>query len=148
MHVTKLLAAAAIAAVGVTTSVSADVAQQRDKLMRMSGGAMGALGAMAKGETEFDARLAAVGLQALNTVAVVFGDYYPEGSQSTEGKYYGSPKIWEDRAGFEAAVAEFEKATAAAMEAKPADKEAFVAVFGPIGKTCGDCHEKYRVKVE
>ena len=148
MQVTKLLATAAIALVGVTTTVSADVVGTRDKLMQLSGGAMGALGAMAKGETEFDARLAAVGFQAMNTVANAFGDYYPEGSQSTEGKFYGSPKIWEDRAGFDAAIAEFAKVTAAAMEAKPADKDAFLAVFGPVGKACGACHEKYRVKVE
>jgi cytochrome c556 len=147
MQFTKILAVAAIAAIGATAA-TADVAQKRDQLMRMNGGAMGALGAMAKGETEFDARVAALGFQALNTVAAVFGDYYPEGSQSTEGKFYGSPKIWEDRAGFDAAVAEFAKVTAAAMEAKPADKEAFLAVLGPIGKTCGTCHETYRVKAE
>lgn len=148
MHVTKILAAAAIAAIGVTTAASADPIATREKLMWANGGAASALFPMAKGETEFDARVAAIGFQSLNAVALTFGDYFPEGSQNNSGKFYASPKIWEDRAGFDAEVAKFIEVTQAGMDAKPQDKDALMAVLGPVGQVCTSCHEGYRVKGE
>ena len=57
-----------------------------------------------------------------------------------------SPKIWQDMAGFEAKLAQFQKDTDAAAAAKPADLDAFKAVVGPVLKNCKGCHEDYRVK--
>lgn len=148
MSLRKILTLSAVAIVGAATVATADVKLTRDKMMWLNGASMGVLAPMAKGEADYDPKAAALAFQAMNATSLVFADLYPAGSESTEGKFYGSPKIWEDRAGFEAAVASFSAATQAAMDAKPADKEAFLAVFGPIGKACGDCHEKYRVKVE
>lgn len=148
MHVRRILGAAIIAASGAATAAAADPIAKREALMWLNGGAMGVLVPMAKGEVEYDAKKAAFAFQAMNTTAHVFGDYFPEGSESTEGDFYPSAAVWEDREGFEAALSEFEMATKAAMDAEPADHAAFVEVFQPIGKTCGGCHEDYRVKAE
>ena len=56
-----------------------------------------------------------------------------------------SPKIWEDKAGFDAKVASFAKAVTEA-KAKIKDLDTLKANFPGIGKECGACHETFRVK--
>lgn len=141
----KILAtAAALAAFG--SAAAAQELMVRDKLMMAVGASMGALGAMAKGEAPYDARVAQLGFTTMNAVALVIGDQYPEGSKQDVGKYYASAKVWDNRAGFDEAVAKFAADTSAAMEAKPADLDAFKAVFGKVAENCKGCHDDYRVK--
>jgi cytochrome c556 len=59
--------------------------------------------------------------------------------------YSPSPKIWEDKAGFDAAIATFAKAVTDA-KASVKDLDTLKAAFPAIGKSCGGCHETYRVK--
>ena len=84
----------------------------------------------------------------MNAAAVTFGDYFPEGSNT--GDTTASPKIWEDAAGFQAALTKFSDATGAAMAAAgkdgPADLDAFKAAMGPVMGNCKSCHEGFRVK--
>ena len=62
-----------------------------------------------------------------------------------EGDFSPSPKIWEDKAGFDAKIASFAKAVTEA-KAKIKDLDSLKANFPGIGKECGGCHETYRVK--
>jgi cytochrome c556 len=56
------------------------------------------------------------------------------------------PAIWTDRAGFEAKAAAYaEAADKLAALAKAGDKPGFAAQFGEVGKSCGACHDAYRV---
>ncbi len=88
-------------------------------------------------------------IATLNATAHTFGDYFPEGS-ADPAKSGAAPKIWEDPAGFEAALAKFSADVAAAMQASgkagPADKEAFQAAITPVLGNCKTCHETYRLK--
>ncbi len=76
-----------------------------------------------------------------------FPTLFPETlkGQKWEGEYSASPKIWDDRAGFEAKVASFGKAVAEA-KAKIKDLDSLKANFPGITRECGSCHETYRVK--
>jgi cytochrome c556 len=47
-------------------------------------------------------------------------------------------------AGFETALATFQQATDAGRAADPQSVEDLQAAMGPIGQSCGGCHEKYR----
>ena len=62
-----------------------------------------------------------------------------------EGDYSASPKIWEDKAGFDAKIASFAKAVTEA-KAKIKDLDSLKANFPAIGKECGGCHETFRLK--
>ena len=62
-----------------------------------------------------------------------------------EGDYSTSPKIWEDKAGFDTRIAAFAKAVTDA-KGKIKDVDTLKAELGAIGKTCGGCHETYRLK--
>ena len=68
---------------------------------------------------------------------------WPEGSGTSDTT--SSPKIWEDAAGFQAAIDTFRAATAAGDAAAPQDAQALGQQFGAIASNCGACHQAYRL---
>ena len=62
-----------------------------------------------------------------------------------EGDYSTSPKVWENKADFDAKIVTFAKAVTDA-KGKIKDVDTLKAQLGAIGKTCGGCHETYRLK--
>ncbi len=129
-----------------TSVVWADPMEEREALMKSNGKAMGMLAPIVKGEKDFDA---AVVMQALTTLAedaqkMDAAVLWPEGSNT--GDSTSSPKIWEDKAGFQAAIDKFRADTAAAVAAAPADLDALKVQFGSVASNCSGCHEAFRVK--
>lgn len=150
----RILTIAATAAI-ISSSIAfaaghGDAINARKAAMKEVGGAMGALSKMAKGEMEFDAAVAVASFEKMNEVSKTFGDYFPEGSETgmdSEGKETtAAPKIWEDMAGFEAAIDKFETDTAAAVAAAPQSVEELGPLLGSVGGNCKACHETYRIK--
>ena len=142
----RVLLGAALLAVTTGTAISAeDPIAVRKAMMKNVGAATGVGGAMMKGEMEFNAVAAELVLRTMNTAALGFGELFPAGSESG-GQSTASPKIWEDRAGFDAAVAKFQADTASGIAAKPASLDEFKAAFGAAAANCGSCHKAYRVK--
>jgi cytochrome c556 len=129
------------------------VAAQQDQVaktqlaMKSNGKNAGALSAMAKGEKPYDQATVDAALVALEEVAAKFPTLFPESIKGLkpEGEYYASPKVWTDRADFEAHAASFTKAVAEA-KGKIKDLDTLKATLPTIGKQCGGCHETYRVK--
>jgi cytochrome c556 len=62
-----------------------------------------------------------------------------------ESDYSSSPKIWDNRADFDAHIASFAKAVADA-KGKIKDVDTLKVSLGAIGKECGGCHETFRLK--
>ena len=57
------------------------------------------------------------------------------------------PEIWSDRAGFEAAAANYAaEATKLRDLAKAGDKPGFATQWGVVRQSCSACHDKYRAK--
>lgn len=142
----KFVAFAAAAASLMVTGALADPIDDRKELMRERGALMRVLAPIAQGQQPFDA---ATVLDALEQLAangqrgVDIDAYWPAGTETGDTK--SSPKIWEDRAGFQAAADKFAADTAAAVAANPQDLDAYRAVFGPAAGNCGTCHEAYRL---
>ena len=101
---------------------------------------------MAKGEKPFDAAAVKEALATLEQDTQKFdvAALFPEGTAT--GKTEASPKIWENMADFTAKADAWKKAVADAAAANPQDVAALGAQVGAIGKTCGACHEVYRIK--
>ena len=119
--------------------------EQRHELMEDVGSGAKTIGAMLEGERPFDAAAAMEALQTWDHAADVFGDLFPEGSETghdTEAR----PTIWTDRAGFDAALQKWSEAVDAAVAADPQSLEDLQAAAGPVFKTCKACHEDYRVE--
>jgi cytochrome c556 len=143
----KIVTGLMAAAMGLTIATAfADVKEDREAYMKTSGKLVfGALGPIGKGEQPFDAAAVAKALKEFGDHAAKFdvAALFPEGSgEGTEAL----PKIWEDKEGFAKAAEEFKAAAAAAAASNPADVGALNEQLGAIGKSCGGCHEVYRLK--
>jgi cytochrome c556 len=135
------VAAFAMLAAGVA---HANEIELRKAMMKSNGESMGVLAKMAKGEMDYDAAAALDAFTKMNKVAMQFGAMFPAGTE-TGGETTANPKIWEDAAGWEAALKKYADDTAAAVAAAPADKEAFMPVFGAVAGNCQSCHQAFRV---
>jgi len=127
------------------TWAAMDPIATRQAVMKNNGMAIGTLAKMAKGEAPFDATAANLAVRIFYSGSAGYTTLFPDGTQ-TGGDTEASPKIWEDMAGFEAKNTAMMEAAAAAMATPIADLDGVKAALGAIGKTCGGCHETYRVK--
>src|SRR3954466_14603754 len=107
----------------------------------------GVLAPMFKGEKPYDQAAVDAALTQLDDTAKKLPTLFPASVKDAkwEGDYSPSPKIWEDKAGFDAKIASFAKAVTDA-KASVKDLDTLKAAFPAVGKSCGGCHETYRVK--
>jgi cytochrome c556 len=125
-----------------------DVVNQVQVLMKGNGKNAGALGAMVKGEKPYDQATVDAALAQFEDTAAKLPKLFPDASKGLkppQGDYSASPKIWEDKAGFEARIATFAK-TASDYKGKIKDLDTLKVALPVIGKSCGGCHETYRLK--
>jgi cytochrome c556 len=113
--------------------------------MKQVGAGMKALGDMAKGEMEFDAPLAQMSVRAMLAAASGYAGLFPEGSEQGH-ETTAAPSIWEDRAGFEADLAQFVADLHVAVQSPPVDRAALGPLMQTLGGNCKACHEDYRIK--
>ena len=126
-----------------------DIVKDRQATMKANGRALGGtLSAMAKGDKPYDQAAVDAALTVLDDTAKKLPALFPESTKGikTEGDYSTSPKLWEDKAGFDAKVASFTKVVTEA-KAKIKDVDSLKSNVGGIGKECGSCHEAFRLKI-
>jgi cytochrome c556 len=144
MMIRTVLAVTALA-IGVTAVVAqSDPIAARKALMKANGDQSKIVGAMARGEAPFDLAKAKAALASFQDAGEKFPALFPDNSK-TGGETAALPKIWEDKADFNAKLAKF-AADAKAAGASVTDLDSLKAALGNIGKQCGGCHELYRVK--
>ena len=124
-----------------------DPVHERHELMEGVGDAAKPIGQMLKGERDFDAAVVMTSFQTFDEAAAEFGDLFPPGSEDGEGTE-AAPAIWEDRAGFEEALAAWADAVDAAIAANPQTLEDTKPGAVEIFKTCKGCHDNYRIEDE
>ena len=108
---------------------------------------LGILGAMAKGEVEYNAEAAAAAANNLASLSTLNqASYWVPGTSNAElgEETRALPAIWE--AGSNAAAIGGQMAEAAAALAAVAGngQEALGPALGPVGGACGACHKDYR----
>ena len=138
---TVLAATALLAGVTVLLAQSDPIAQRKE-LMKSNVGHQKNVNAMVKGEAPFDAAKAN---QAFTTwgenaqrIPSLFPSPPPEGADTR-----ALPKIWENKADFEAKAAALKKA-ADAGKGKTNSLDELKAAAPAVTKACGDCHDAYR----
>jgi cytochrome c556 len=124
-----------------------DLVKQDQTTMKSNGKNAGVLAAMVKGEKPYDQAAVDAALTQLADTAKKLPTMFPESVKGLkpDGDYSTSPKIWEDKAGFDAHIATFAKAVADA-KASVKDLDTLKVSLPVIGKSCGGCHETYRLK--
>jgi cytochrome c556 len=140
-----LVVASAVAFVSATALAAQNPIEVRKYIMQ-SKAAAGQIGnAMVRGEKDFDADTAEAVLKSLRAGAFAVNAFFPEEPDVGEATR-ASPRIWENRADFEAKMAEFQQAAHAAVEAEPQDLESFRTAFSSVAQSCRGCHDEYRLE--
>jgi cytochrome c556 len=124
-----------------------DMVKQAQTQMKGNGKNAGALSAMVKGDKPYDQATVDTAMAQFEDTARKFPTLFPASIKGlkADGDYSASPKVWDDKAGFDAAVAAFTKAVTDA-KASVKDLDTLKAALPAIGKSCGGCHEIFRVK--
>lgn len=140
------LTLAVLACAGLATA-DTDPRVERHELMESVGDAAKPVGQMLRGDAEYDAGVVMTSLETFRSVSEKFGGLFPPGSD-TGADTEAAPAIWEDRAGFEQALADWRDATDAAIAAHPQSLDEARPVVGPVFNTCKGCHDNYRIENE
>jgi cytochrome c556 len=125
-----------------------DPVTQAQNIMKANGKNLGGvLSPMFKGEKPYDQAAVDAALTQLDDTAKKLPTLFPASLKGAkwEGDYSPSPKIWEDKAGFDGHIASFAKVVSEA-KAKIKDLDSLKATYPAIGKECGGCHETFRIK--
>ncbi len=126
------------------TIANADPASERSELMKGVREAAKPVGAMLRGDAEFDQARVMESLQVFADAADKLGGLVPKGSQGGEA----APAIWEDPAGFQEAIDNWRQATADAMEAQKNTLDQTGVAMKPVFGSCKGCHDTYRIEEE
>lgn len=106
------------------------------------------LSAMMKGEAPFSAESAQKNISLLIETSQKIPAAFPEslkGRVTPDARYSASPKVWEQRAEFEAKAA-FLFNELKATEASFQTLEGLKASYPRINKACDSCHEDFRLR--
>lgn len=143
----RKLVAAACAAIVIASAgfamAASDLGKQREADMKAIGGALKAASGFATGKEAFDAAAAKAAMETIAAKATEFPTLFPAGSETADGA--ASPKIWENKADFEAHSAKLATDAKAAAAAADSGAEAFKAAFGTVAANCKSCHQLYRL---
>jgi cytochrome c556 len=144
---TALAALAVVAAVSAPAFANEAAIKARQSLMQIYAFNLGQLGAMAKGEAEYNAEAAKGAADNLVAASSMYqGALWPQGSDnvSMPGKTAALPALWATYP----AVIENAKALSAAAAAMAAvagtDLAGLQGAMGAVGGACSGCHKTLR----
>lgn len=142
---TKFACLGATLALASVAIAADDPIHERHELMESVGKAAKPIGQMFKGEIDYDASVVMKSLSTWKSVGEKFGDLFPEGSETGQDTE-AAPAIWEDRDGFNDALAMWVEATDKAIAANPQSLDDAKPTVGAIFNTCKNCHDSYRIE--
>ena len=116
------------------------IVKKRMETMKDVGAVMKELGAMVKGDANFDASTVARRAGDLKIHAANMPALFPEGS--IHGPSEALPQIWKDFEGFSRIASDLE--SAATTLSTVTEATALPAALGAAGKICKACHSDYR----
>lgn len=142
----KKLALAGVIALAAMGSVSAqnDPIAQRKAILKGMGDAAKPVGGMLKGEVPFNLELVQAALKSFSAGSKQLPALFPENSK-TGGDTTAAPKIWEEKAKFDAIFAKLDTDAAGALAAIK-DEASLKANAGKVFGNCKACHDDYRIK--
>jgi cytochrome c556 len=133
------------AAMAYAQAQPAHLLKYRQGVMRAVAFQFGPLTGVAKGEVQWGPAMAqkAANLAAL---AVIAEDVFPAASKDIPNSD-AKPEIWAKPDAFKAKLAAFKTETAKLADlAKAGNVDAIKTQVSAVGKTCGGCHDDFRVK--
>ena len=142
----RILGAIAAVALGATAVMAQNLApiKERQEIMKKTNDDTKVLTAMAKGEAPFDAAKAQALLSGIEERTKKAATLFPDDSKTGE-KTRASAKVWENRADFDAKLADMIK-VADNARAKATSEASFKEIHPGVVKACDNCHADYRIR--
>lgn len=145
------LVASSVLPTAASADAIEDAVKARQSFMKVNAFTLGILGAMAKGERDYDAELAGTLAENLHALSLIKqAEMWPEGSANDnpalKDKTRALPAAWTT---YPAVVEKHQAWTDASAElaAVAGDGlEALKSKIGPVGKSCGGCHDDFRAE--
>lgn len=107
---------------------------------------IGPIGAMAKGDMPFDAKVVERNAATMAAIAPRLLEGFPEGT-ATGAPTKAKAEIWQNMDDFRAKMGDLERATAdLAVAARSGDMRVIGPALNKTGAACKACHDKYREK--
>jgi cytochrome c556 len=122
--------------------------EQQSALMKDKSQNYGALNRMAKGENPYDQAKVDAAFAKLSEDAPKISSVFSQntaGQSAPDSRFTPSPKIWQNKADFDARVAKFVKEIGDA-KAKAKSVDDLKAVLPGVSQNCTNCHNEYRVR--
>jgi cytochrome c556 len=144
-----MMVSKSVVALGLVVALGAGVAHAtsaltgRQEIFKGWGDTTRPIVGMLKGEAPFELAKAQAALAAYADGAAKLPSLFPDDSKT--GKTQASPKIWAEKAKFEAGFTRLSDAAKAA-QAAIVDEASFKANFGKVLGNCKACHDDYRVE--
>ncbi len=150
MNKLKTIVATLTLTIGCTalahTGVTGIVKERMDAMKDMSKMSK-EISAMFKGKTQLDHNTLATAADAFVMHGTEMKALFPDTHDSRMGKKTEAlPKIWEDEAGFNAAIEDFIALSESLQQtvAETTDEKALKKAFQKTAKSCSGCHKQYR----
>ena len=126
----------------------ASIVKYRQSLMKVMAGYMNALSLIAKGEVKM-LDVAAKHADGLHEISRNVPRLFPLGSGPDKVRSDAKPEIWKSFPAFNQAANNLEIETAKLQKvAATNDMKALESQVKAVGRRCGECHDKFRVKDE
>jgi len=153
----KMLISLALAATLTTPFVTAKEAssekqantavQFRQAVLQLVRSNMGPLGAMAKGQIDYDAEVMRVNAMRIEQLSLMMGDYFELDTRKFSLKTEAADAIWEEMGDFESKRQDMVDAAANLQKVAIAKDEAnYRSAIGTLGSTCKACHDKFKTE--
>ena len=139
------LAGLLVGGFAVAASAALNPIETRKNLMKSVGASAKAAGDMVKGEVPYDAARAQLAMRTMYGTAVAFPHLLPDDSK-TGGETEASPRIWENKADFNAKMEKFARDAWAAIGPAGQGLDGLKAAFQTVSANCKGCHETYRIQ--
>ena len=132
----------ALSAIPVLAQQNPIVARQ--ELMKKSDDDLKLLSKMTRGEAPYDAGKVTAAYAAMEESYKKVRTLFPDDSKTGDNTR-AMPKVWENRADFDAKMAEMVK-VAGEAKAKALNEASFKEIHPAVVKACDNCHADYRAR--
>jgi cytochrome c556 len=145
--VVTLLTTGAIANSATSLKHAEKATELRQSIFSLLGNNMWQLGGMAKGKIAFDAEKAGKHALRINQLSMMIADYTLTDTSAHKVKTEALDKIWQQPDAFAQRIKDLTVASANLQKvALSGDEGAVKKAIGGVGKTCGGCHDDFKVE--
>jgi cytochrome c556 len=143
-----LIAAALVAGFGVALAQGDPVKERNDLMGALWREGLRPVARMARGEEPYNPEIVEKSYSRMSEIAARLPPLWPANSvpKNPTTRYSSSPKIWENKADFDALLAKMTSAIGETRKTAVSGPDGGKAAYQAVDQTCNTCHDRYQVR--